>query len=67
MLDDQIPFKDEVVSFWFICLNNPSHKVGDKKLPDEKKCVNFRPKNNKFEIVKEVRINEFILKKFYRD
>jgi len=67
LLDDKIPFKDEVVSFWFICLNNPSHKVGDEKLPDEKKCVNFRPKNNQFKIVKEVRINEFILKKFYRD
>ena len=43
------------------------HDDTGKKLPDEKKCVNFRPKDNKFEIVKEVRINEFILKKFYRD
>ena len=64
LLDEKIKFPNSIKSIWFICLNNPSFQIGNQKLPDDKKCTTFESNNENFEKVKEVKIKEFILKKF---
>jgi len=64
LLDEKIKFPNSIKSIWFICLNNPSFQIGNQKLPDDKKCTNFKSNNENFKKVKEVKIKEFILKKF---
>ena len=39
--DKKNKFLNSIKSLWFICLNTPSFAVGDKNLPDEKKCIDF--------------------------
>ena len=46
-------------------VSEPLHfEIGNQKLPDDKKCTNFKSNNENFKKVKEVKIKEFILKKF---
>tara|TARA_Y100000590_G_scaffold415138_1_gene512651 strand:+ start:6577 stop:7989 length:1413 start_codon:yes stop_codon:yes gene_type:complete len=55
--------KQNVNSFWFICLNNPRYEVGGEKLKDQEKCKSYIS-DNKFVETKEIKIKDFILKKF---
>ena len=65
LLDKNVIFPKHIKSFWFICLNNPRYAVGEKSnFKDEKKCKNFKTKNDNFKKIKEIKINDFILKKF---
>ena len=64
LLDENIKYPESIKNFWFICLNNPSHIVGNKNLPDEKHCTDFKSNNENFEEKKQIKINEFILKKY---
>ena len=64
LLDENIKYPESIKNFWFICLNNPSHIVGNQNLPDEKECKDFKSNNENFEETKQIKINEFILKKY---
>ena len=65
MLDENVKYPEYIKSFWFICLNNARFAVGEKSnLEDQKKCKNFKTNNDNFKKIKEVKINDFILKKF---
>ena len=65
LLDENVIFPNHIKSFWFICLNNSRFAVGEKSnLNVEKKCKNFKTKNDNFKKIKEIKINDFILKKF---
>jgi len=64
LLDKNAIFPKHIKSFWFICLNNARFATGENSnLEDQKKCKNFSPNNN-FKKIKEIKINDFILKKF---
>ena len=64
MLDEQVKYPESIKSFWLICLNNPSHVVGDQNLSDEEECTNFKSNNDNFEKTKQIKINEFMLSKY---
>ena len=65
LLDENVKYPEYIKSFWFICLNNARFAVGEKSnLEDQKKCKNFKTNNDNFKKIKEVKINDFILKKF---
>ena len=64
LLNKKTDYTKSIKSFWFICLNNPSFRVGDKILPDEKECTNFKPIDVNFKKMKEIKINEFLLRKY---
>jgi len=65
LLDKNAIFPKHIKSFWFICLNNARFAAGENNnLEDQKKCKNFSPNNNNFKKIKEIKINDFILKKF---
>ena len=65
LLDEKNNYSEITKSFWFICLNNARFVVGKKSdLEDQKKCKNFNVKNDNFKKTKELKINDFILKKF---
>ena len=66
LLDENAVFPEHIKSFWFICLNNARFAVGEKSnLEDiEHQCKNFKTNNDNFKKTKEIKINDFILKKF---
>ena len=65
LLDENVKYPEYIKSFWFICLNNARFAVGEKSnLNVDKKCKNFNTNNDNFKKIKEVKINDFILKKF---
>jgi len=65
LFDGNVIFPKHINSFWFICLKNERFFVGEKgNLNFEKKCNNFKTNNDNFVEIKEIRINDFILKKF---
>ena len=65
MLDKNVKYPKYIKSFWFICLKNERFFVGEEgNLSFEKKCNNCKTNNDKFVEIKEIRINDFILKKF---
>ena len=64
MLNKKSIIPNSINNFWFICLNNPSFAVGDEKRPDEEICKNFQANNSNFLETKEIKIKDFILKKF---
>ena len=65
LLDEKSNYSDITKSFWFMCLNNARFSVGEKSnLEDQKKCKNFNANNGNFKKTKEIKINDFILKKF---
>tara|TARA_B100000029_G_scaffold365815_1_gene359172 strand:+ start:1005 stop:2426 length:1422 start_codon:yes stop_codon:yes gene_type:complete len=64
LIDKNSNYFKSIKSFWFICLNNPAFAVGNRKLPDQKKCKNFNFNSNNFKQTKEIKINDFMLKKF---
>ncbi len=49
--------------FWFLCLNNPRFAVGDKNLPDHKNCKSL-DNNNLVILKKEIRLTDYLLKKY---
>ena len=64
LLDKKSIIPNSVDNFWFVCLNNPSHAIGNEKRPDEERCINFKANNTNFFETKKIKINDFILKKF---
>ena len=53
-------------NFWFVCLNNARFQVGDVILPTREECK-IIDKNKKFTEIKNIKINDFILKRFIRN
>ena len=64
LLNKKLIIPNSINNFWFICLNNPSFAVGDEKRPDQENCKNFQANNSNFLETKEIKIKDFILKKF---
>jgi len=65
LLDENAKYPKHIKSFWFICVNNARYAVGEKSnMNVEKKCKNFNTNNDNFKKIKEIKINDFILKKF---
>ena len=64
LLNKKLIIPNSINNFWFICLNNPSFAVGDEKRPDQEICKNFQANNSNFLETKEIKIKDFILKKF---
>ena len=65
LLDKNVKYPEHIKSFWFICLNNARFAFGENRnLKDQKKCKNFNTNNDNFKEIQEVKINDFILKKF---
>ena len=69
--NDKIPNNSE--KYWFLCLNNVLHFVGDKGLLSnnpkvEKKCLNVRPKNQFYEIFPSIsNIQDFYIRRFEKN
>ncbi len=69
--NDTIPNNSE--KYWFLCLNNVLHFVGDKGLLSnnpkvEKKCLNVRPKNQFYEIFPSIsNIQDFYIRRFEKN
>ena len=50
-------------NFWFLCLNNPRFAVGDNNLPDHEKCKSL-DNNSSIVLKKEIRLTDYLLKKY---
>ena len=49
--------------FWFLCLNNARFALGDNSLPDHKNCKSL-DNNNSIDLEKEIRLPDYLLKKY---
>ncbi len=65
-LNENINFKiyDKTQSlpdeFWYLCLNNPRYAYGENNLPDKKECHVFH-KNENFQLIKTIRLPDYLL------
>lgn len=53
-------------NFWFVCLNNARFAVGNAILPAREECK-IIDNNKKFTEIKNIKINDFILKRFIKN